>query len=71
MIIQYYTEYTPKKEHPPLINGKDLMDTFGLNPSPLFKTILTAVEEARLSGNLHNKAEAETWVRNFLSRHKT
>ena len=70
MITYYYTEYAPKKKYPPLINGNDLINTFGLKPSPLFKKILTGVEEARLAGDIHSKAEAEAWVKDFLARRK-
>jgi hypothetical protein len=47
-----------------------LIITFGLKPSPLFKKILTRVEEARLSDRIHGKAEAEAWVGDFLARNK-
>jgi tRNA nucleotidyltransferase/poly(A) polymerase len=70
MITYYYSEYRSQKEHPPLISGKDLINTFGLKPSPLFKKILTRVEEARLSNSIHNRTEAEAWVRDFLARSK-
>ena len=70
MITYYHSEYQSKKERPPLISGKDLINTFGLKPSPLFKKILTRVEEARLSDSIHSKAEAEAWVRDFLARSK-
>jgi poly(A) polymerase len=70
MITYYYSEYKSQKEHPPLISGKDLINTFGLKPSPLFKKILTRVEEARLSDSIHSRTEAEVWVRDFLARSK-
>lgn len=70
MITYYYSEYKSQKEHPPLISGKDLINTFGLKPSPLFKKILTRVEEARLSDSIHSRTEAEAWVRDFLARNK-
>ena len=70
MITYYYSEYRFQKEHPPLISGKDLIDTFGLKPSPLFKKILTRVEEAQLSDSIKTRSEAEAWVRDFLARSK-
>ena len=70
MITYYYSDYKSQKEHPPLMSGKDLINTFGLKPSPLFKKILTRVEEARLSGSMLNRAEAEAWVRDFLAHNQ-
>ena len=70
MITYYYSDYKSQKGHPPLMSGKDLINTFGLKPSPLFKKILTRVEEARLSGSMLNRAEAEAWVRDFLAHNK-
>jgi tRNA nucleotidyltransferase/poly(A) polymerase len=70
MITYYYSEYKSQKEHPPLLSGKDLINTFGLKPSPLFKKILTGVEEARLSDSIHSRAEAEVWVKDFLAHIK-
>jgi tRNA nucleotidyltransferase/poly(A) polymerase len=70
MITYYHSEYQSKKERPPLISGKDLINTFGLKPSPLFKKILKKVEEARLADSIHSKAEAEAWVKEYLARNK-
>ncbi len=66
MIGQYYFDFKPRKSKSPLINGHDLIHTFGLTPSPLFKKILSRVEEARLCGRIHSKLEAEKWVKDFL-----
>ncbi len=41
----------------PLIKGDDLIAA-GYTPGPRFKSILTAVEDAQLEGNLKSKAEA-------------
>jgi tRNA nucleotidyltransferase/poly(A) polymerase len=66
MIEQYYSDFKPRKSLSPLISGYDLINTFELAPSPLFKEILTQVEEARLSGKIHSKSEAEKWVNDYL-----
>ncbi|UCH19408.1 MAG: CCA tRNA nucleotidyltransferase [Deltaproteobacteria bacterium] len=70
MITHYYSDFRPQRAKPPLITGTDLIKTFGLKPSPLFKKILTNLEEARLSGSIRNKSEAEAWIRHFLARNK-
>jgi len=56
-----------EKEKPkPLINGYDLID-LGLKPGPIFKEILTEVEELRAEGVLKTKEEAIEFVkRNYI-----
>jgi putative nucleotidyltransferase with HDIG domain len=52
--------------HPaPLITGKDLIAA-GYTPGPLFKELLTAVEDAQLEGAIHTKEEAMGLVRSLL-----
>lgn len=46
----------------PLIRGKDLID-MGFIPGPLFKEILTFVEDAQLEGRVTTKEEAKSLVR--------
>lgn len=62
----FFCNFKPKKNLPPLINGHDLIDRFGLVPSPLFKTILSSVEEARLTNKIKTKSQALLMVENFL-----
>lgn len=47
----------------PLVSGNDLIAA-GYHPGPLFKEILSAVEDAQLEGRLHDKREAMELVRN-------
>ena len=47
----------PQDRHPRLINGHDLM-RLGLKPGPLFRLLLTAVEEAQWEGVVHTREEA-------------
>ena len=54
----YFTDYLPLKTAPPLINGQDLIDTFGLTPSPIFKRVLDRIEEARLTGEIYTRKDA-------------
>jgi len=54
----------------PLLSGDDLRAA-GYVPGPLFKEILTAVEDAQLEGRLHSKQEAMRFVeREFPQRER-
>jgi poly(A) polymerase len=46
----------------PLITGRDLIEA-GYKPGPLFKEILTAVEDAQLDGRVASRAAAMEYVR--------
>ena len=70
MINDYYLKFKPQKSKPPLITGSDLINEFGLTPSPLFKTILNLVEESRLSDKAMSRKAALQLVKNFLSGEK-
>lgn len=63
---QFFAGFQPRSQTPPLITGHDLIDEFGLTPSPLFKKILRIVEEARLSDTIDSKPAALRLVREFL-----
>ncbi len=59
---QKLTELSPEQIAPPrLLSGKDLI-ALGLPPGPRFKTILNAIEEKQLEGQLHTREEAIAWV---------
>jgi poly(A) polymerase len=51
----------------PLMTGKDLI-RLGLEPGPLFREILDAVEEEWIAGNLNTASEALDWVRRRWAR---
>ncbi len=46
----------------PLLDGADLI-VMGYRPGPVFKEILTAVEDEQLEGRLADKNEAQAFVR--------
>ncbi len=46
---------------PALLNGHDLR-ILGLKPGPLFKEILTALEDEQFEGQILNREEALEWV---------
>lgn len=64
---RFQNRFKPKSRQPPLITGRDLIREFNLQPSPLFKKILTMIEEERLSGNLENRQQAMARVKEILS----
>jgi len=54
---------------PPLIRGQDLID-MGYQPGPIFREILTAVEDLQLEGGLGTREEALDYVRRAFPLHK-
>jgi len=66
-MYDFYNHFTPNSEKPRLVTGYDLIHVFGLTPSPLFKTILNLIEEARLTNEIHNREEALNLVKTFLN----
>ena len=66
MIHDFFYSFKPKSKEPPLITGYDLIHEFGLARSPLFKTILNLVEEAKLINKVKSKQEALALVKDYL-----
>ncbi len=64
----YYDDFLPTSRHPAFITGRDLINIFNLSPSPEFKTILDAIEEARLCGQFINRTDAIKWTKSFLNQ---
>ena len=64
----YLTDIKPRSHLPPLITGHDLIKAFGLSPSPLFKTLLGLVAEARLSKTVCDRTDALQLVKDFLNQ---
>jgi len=67
MILKYFSEFMQRKKMPALITGNDLINKFGLSPSPLFKKIISKVEEARLSNQINTRQEALSLVKKILN----
>ena len=62
-VKQKLAEMPPEEIRPaPLITGDDLIAS-GYAPGPLFKQILSAVEDLQLDGKLRSKEEATEFVR--------
>jgi poly(A) polymerase len=68
LIREYEAFENRQAAAPPLIGGHDLIDRFGLSPSPRFKQILAGVDERRLAGELTTREEALKWVGEYLKR---
>ncbi len=56
----------PVLQGPKLINGKDLIEHFELEPGPTFSIILQELEVARVEGEVETRADALSWVEKFL-----
>jgi len=66
LLKEFFSVYKVKKTGPRLITGNDLVDEFGLSPSPLFKRILSVVEESRISNDIKNREEALSLVKELI-----
>jgi poly(A) polymerase len=54
-----------------LVDGNDLINTFGLEPGPAIGEILEAVREAQASGELSSRQEALDYIRKRLATEET
>jgi poly(A) polymerase len=71
LMIDFETDYKPKTASEPLITGHDLINEFGLKPSPIFKKILNRVEEEQLSKSDMTRQEAMDLVRELIQERKS
>jgi tRNA nucleotidyltransferase/poly(A) polymerase len=69
MLHLYFNDFLKTANQPPLVSGHDLIENFGLAPCALFKTILDAVEDARLAHQMNDRAEAIQWIGAYLNQH--
>ena len=53
---------------PPLLNGKELMQIFGLRPGPEIGKLLAALQEAQAVGQIQNREQAIAYIANLLSK---
>jgi poly(A) polymerase len=67
LMLDFETNFTSRKSGSRLITGHDLTAEFGLKPSPLYKKILTRVEEERLSRSDMTRQEALALVKKLIS----
>ena len=52
---------------PVLLNGRDLMEAFGLHAGPLIGELLEAVREAQAVGQVSNRDEALSFAERILA----
>jgi hypothetical protein len=67
MADRFHGDFQKAAALPPLITGRDLIRELKLAPSPVFKTLLTAVEEARLAGEIRTRKAAMEMAADLLS----
>ncbi len=67
-LLDAYLKTAAQREAPPLIDGKDLMATFDLYPSPLLGSLLRGIQEARLAGTITHRQQALDWVEAYLNQ---
>ncbi|MBF0564070.1 MAG: CCA tRNA nucleotidyltransferase [Nitrospirae bacterium] len=67
LIIFYTCEYLPRANQPRFITGKDLIEIFGLKPSPYFKKIIDEITDGTLEGAINTREQAIEEVRLLLS----
>ena len=68
-LIEIFEKFcTQNKERglPPILNGHDLIQHFGLQPSPLLGTLLRRLEELHLAGAITRRQQAFEWVAQHL-----
>jgi tRNA nucleotidyltransferase/poly(A) polymerase len=68
-LLEAWWERTEERVSPPsLINGHDLIATFKLSPGPQIGQLLEMVREAQADGQIENRNQALTWIKNHLKQ---
>ncbi|MEN8246046.1 MAG: HD domain-containing protein [Thermodesulfobacteriota bacterium] len=68
LLQEYFTGYQITQKAPRLISGHDLIQKFGLSPSPVFSSVLKQVEEARMAGEIHDRKDALNLAGRILNK---
>jgi tRNA nucleotidyltransferase/poly(A) polymerase len=68
LFSKLFSDFERKQSIPQLITGRDLIQEFGMKPSPQFRIILSRVEEAKLAGKISNRSEALLLVKGILAK---
>ncbi len=66
LIRSYFQDFLPATADPPVISGHDLIEVFGLSPSPLFAKILEQVRMECLANKVRNRRQAIEIARKLL-----
>ncbi len=68
-VLDIYTMHVePTLKNPGLLSGQDLIDSFSLEPGPLFTRILNELQEAQVEGEVKDRDEALVWLAGYLER---
>lgn len=62
-LARILTETAPEQIRPPRLLTGDNLQEMGYRPGPIFREILTRVEDATLDGQIHTEEEARDYVR--------
>ncbi len=68
LLQDYFTDFQVTKKAPRLISGHDLIQVYGLSPSPVFASVLKQVEEARITGEINSRADALNLAGSILKK---
>jgi tRNA nucleotidyltransferase/poly(A) polymerase len=66
-ILEKHREQKNTIACPPLLNGNDIMNEFGLEPGPKIGELLEAVREAQASGEIFDRKGALDYIQGLLS----
>ena len=66
MLGYYWDRETERAKAPPLVDGRDLLGEFGLQPGPQIGRLLEAVREAQAVGDVRTRSEALDLVRGLI-----
>ena len=67
-MLNRYMNMIERKRLSPILNGRDLMRNFNLEPSPAFGPLLRRVQELYLGGAISDRREALRWVAGRLKK---
>ncbi|MCG6893953.1 MAG: HD domain-containing protein [Desulfobacteraceae bacterium] len=67
LAAHFHAETIPQKV-PVLLNGDDLIERFGLKPSPLLRTLLEGVRDGQIAGVIRTRKQALEWVERAIRR---
>jgi poly(A) polymerase len=69
--LDYHFAEAASAPPPPLVDGHDIMQAFGLGPGPRLGELLEAVREARAAGEITGRTEALDYIRRRLADDNT
>ncbi|PJF43944.1 MAG: hypothetical protein CUN55_06510 [Phototrophicales bacterium] len=69
LLAVYFKEPETMINIKPLLNGHELMETFGLDAGPKIGQLLEAMKEAQALGEINNREDAIMWVKQVLNEY--